>query len=587
MTIQEKVKSLIKEKIKEKYNLELGDFDLSIPPKDEMGDYTFWAFVVSKELKGNPQEMAIELVSKLQEIKEFEKVEVAGPFLNLFLSKDLFSDYFAEIYASKNNYWKSDEWKWKTIIIDYIWANVWKPLHIGHMCTPNQGQVMINTYKKLWYTVISDSHIWDWWIIFGKLITAYKIWWDEEKLKENAVNHLFELYVKITNEIEKELKEEKTDLEQQTREAFKLLSEWDKESIALWQKFTAYSIKSAQKDLDRLHIKADFNIGESFYEWLNLPKIENYPNLEYNMSDIVKELLEKKVASPNEDNSVWVEFPNSKISSCMLQKRDGTKWYLASDLACVKYRIKNWNPEKIIYFVDWRQSLHLKQVFETAKLAWWTENTETIHANNWFISLKDWAMSTRKWRIIRLDSLLDEAVSRAKNIILEKRQEISETELDDLANIIWIWAIKYWYLSKNRTTDVVFDWDEFMSFEWNSGPYIQYAYVRARNILAKSEIDYSVKTTYNFIQKEETSLLKTIFAYSSILDETVKWNFPHILAWYAYDLTKKFNSFYNNISVLNEENESIKIARLQLTEMFSIVLKDVFGLLAIEMPEKM
>ncbi|MDD4152051.1 MAG: arginine--tRNA ligase, partial [Candidatus Gracilibacteria bacterium] len=207
--------------------------------------------------------------------------------------------------------------------------------------------------------------------------------------------------------------------------------------------------------------------------------------------------------------------------------------------------------------------------------------------NNGFISLKDGAMSTRKGRIIRLDALLDEAVSRAKNIILEKRSDFNENELEKLANIIGIGAIKYGYLSKNRTTDVVFDWDEFMTFEGNSGPYIQYAYVRARNILAKSEIDYSVKTTYNFLEKEETSLLKTIFAYSSILDETVKGNFPHILAGYAYDLTKKFNSFYNNITVINEENIDIKIARLQLVEMFSIVLKDVFGLLAIEMPEKM
>lgn len=666
MTIQEKVKSHVKEKIKEIYNIELSDFDLTIPPKDELWDYAFGAFIVSKELKRNPQEMATELATKLSEIPEFEKVEQAGPFLNLFLSKKLFADYFAEIYALRDDYWKSEEWKNKTIVVDYIWANVGKPLHIGHMCTPNQGQAMINTYRKLGYTVIWDNHWGDWGIIFGKLITAYKMEWkNEQKLQENAVNYLFELYVKITKRAEDELSirnywntyynkiqnldtkiieidnlffennivdskdilykiflnqniywaytilnnflietqreefpeefeeiiidwEVINDIEEQTRIAFKKLSEWDSESIELWQKFTAYSISSAQVELDRLHIKADFNIGESFYEWLNLPKLENYPDLKHNMSDIVAELIKLKVASQNEDNSVWVIFDEkTKIPSCMLQKRDGTKWYLASDLAAIKYRVENWNPEKIIYFVDVRQQLHLKQVFETAKMAGWTEKTETIHAHNGFISLKDWAMSTRKWRIIRLDALLDEAVSRAKNIILEKRQDISEAELESLANIIWIWAIKYWYLSKNRTTDVVFDWDEFMTFEGNSGPYIQYAYVRARNILAKADFDYSKETNYNFELKEETSLLKSLFAYSSVIAETVKGNFPHILAGYAFELTKKFNSFYNNVQVLNEENEDIKIARLQLVEMFSIVLKDVFWLLAIEMPEKM
>lgn len=604
MTAEEQVKSIIKNKIKEKYELDLGDFDLSIPPKDEMWDYAFWAFNVSKLLKKNPMETAGELKSVFEECREFTKVDIAGPYVNIFISKDIMSAYFAEIYANKETFWETGEGKWKTIVVDYIWANVGKPLHIGHMCTPNQGQAMINTYRKLWYKVIWDNHWGDWGIIFGKLITAYKTWWDEEKLKENAVNHLFELYVKITAEIEEEAKQEKTDLENSTREAFKLLSKGDKESVELWQKFTAYSISSAQIELDKLHIKADFNIGESFYEGLNLPKLENYPDLKYNMSDIVAELIKAKVATQNDDNSVWVIFDEkTKIPSCMLQKRDGTKWYLASDLAAIKYRIENWNPEKIIYFVDVRQQLHLKQVFETAKLAGWWEKTEMIHAYNWFISLKDWAMSTRKWRIVRLDALLDEAVSRAKNIILEKRQEISDTELNSLANIIWIWAIKYGYLSKNRTTDVVFDWDEFMTFEGNSGPYIQYAYVRARNILNKSEMGahkgHPYKDVgampcacpnvewYNFNLQEETSLLKSIFAYPSILEETVKWNFPHILAWYAYDLTKKFNSFYNNISVINEENEEIKTARLQLVEMFSIVLKDAFKILAIEMPEKM
>lgn len=589
MTIQEQVKSFIKEKIKEKYDLELLDFELSIPPKDELWDYAFWAFNVSKLLKKNPMETAIELKSIFEEIKEFTKIDVSGPYLNIFISKNILANYFAEIYADKEHFWETGVWNWKNIVIDYIWANVGKPLHIGHMCTPNQGQAMINTYRKLWYNVIWDNHWGDWGIIFGKLITAYKNWWDEQKLKENAVNHLFELYVKITSEIEEEAKLDKTDIEQQTRLAFKLLSSWDKESVELWQLFTSYSISSAQKDLDRLHIKSDINIWESFYEWLNLPKLEEVPDLKYNMSDIVSELINAKVASQNDDNSVWVIFEqNSKIPSCMLQKRDWTKWYLASDLAAIKYRIENWNPEKIIYFVDVRQQLHLKQVFETAKMAGWTTNTEMLHAYNWFISLKDWAMSTRKWRIIRLDALLDEAVSRAKNIILEKRQDISEEELEKLANIIWIWAIKYGYLSKNRTTDVIFDWDEFMTFEWNSGPYIQYAYVRARNILNKvGAMPCACPENYNFELQEETSLLKTIFAYPSILGETVKWNFPHILAWYAYDLTKKFNSFYNNVSVISEENEDIKIARLQLTQMFSIILKDVFEILAIEMPEKM
>jgi arginyl-tRNA synthetase len=316
--------------------------------------------------------------------------------------------------------------------------------------------------------------------------------------------------------------------------------------------------------------------------------------LKYNMKSIVKELVEKKIAIKNEDNSVWIIFDDKlKIPSCILQKRDWTHWYLASDLAAIKYRMDNWNPVKIVYFVDTRQSMHLKQVFTISKKVWWVkENTELFHANNWFISLKDGAMSTRRWRIIKLDALLDEAEERAKNIILEKRDDIVWVELYKIAKIIWIWAIKYGYLKKSRETDVIFDWDEFMSFEWNSGPFIQYAYVRAIRVLEKSSYSISLKwrkeaTKWIFEYSDEIELIKAISNYFEALENTTKTNSPHILCKYSYELTKTFNTFYNNIHILSEEDENKKINRLKLVELFSEVLKDSFKMLGIEMPNKM
>jgi arginyl-tRNA synthetase len=353
-----------------------------------------------------------------------------------------------------------------------------------------------------------------------------------------------------------------------------------------------------QVQLNRLHIKPDYNIWESFYEWLWLPKMEDFPDLKDNMKSIVKELIKKWIATKNDDNSVWVVFDEElKIPSCILQKRDWTHGYLASDLAAIKYRIQNWNPEKIVYFVDSRQQLHLRQAFLIANLAGWIKNTELFHAFNWFISLKDWAMSTRKWRIIKLDKLLDEAELRAKKIILEKRDDINWNELKELSKIIWIWAIKYGYLKKNRETDVVFDWDEFMSFEWNSGPYIQYAYVRSRRILEKSKINFSLfqgeypkeeglEKVY-FEYSEEIELIKILSNYKSVLENTTKNNSPHILCKYSFELTKTFNSFYNNVHILNEEDENKKIIRLKLIELFWEVLKDSFKMLGIDMPDKM
>lgn len=578
------LKNEILKLINTKYSISLDDLNLTIPPKKELWDFAFNCGILSRELKKSPAMIADDLLWELKNISLIKNVTNENWFINITLNTDIFTRNFKniyELYLNDKDYFNI--WVWSKLVVDYIWANVWKPLHIGHMCTPNQGQAMINTYKKLGFDVISDSHIGDWWIIFGKLILAYKLWWDEEKLKENAVDYLLDLYVKITKETELN-----PDLEQKTRDEFKLLSEWNQKSIELWRKFTAYSIEAMNKNLARLNVKPDYNIGESFYEWLWLPKIEDNPDLGFDMHSIVNELLEKWIATKNDDNSVWVVFPDDKLPSCILQKRDWTHGYLASDLACIKYRTTNWNPAKIVYFVDVRQQLHFKQAFEIAKNAWWLNDTELFHAFNWFISWKEWAFSTRKWNIIKLSDLLDEAETRAKKIILEKRDDLDEQELSEISKIVWIWAIKYWYLKKNRETDVIFDWDEFMTFEWNSSPYIQYAYVRSIRILENSNIsDFSKDISSSFETNEEIDLIKTLSTYKEVLENTINKNMPHILCKYAYDLTKSFNSFYNNVHILNEENIEKKYARLKLLNLFSITLKEVFSLLWINMPNKM
>lgn len=581
--MENKLISEILKIINKKYSIDLGDLKLSKPPKKEMWDLAFNCWILSRELKKAPNLIAWDLLNDLSVIEMISDINCDGGFINIKISENIYNDIFKSLYLSRESLVSNKEFNNKNIVIDYIWANVWKPMHIGHMCTPNWWQVLVNLYRKFGYKVIADSHIWDWWIIFWKLIAAYKMWWDESKLKENAVDYLLELYIKSTSEAEKN-----PDLEENFRTEFRLLSEGNSESIELWREFTKYSIDAMQIMLDRLNVKADYNIWESFYEWLSLPKMEDFPDLKDNMYSIVRELIEKWIATRNDDNSVWVVFDDSlKIPSCILQKKDWTHWYLASDLAAIKYRIQNWNPDKIVYFVDSRQQLHLKQAFTIAKLAWWINDTELFHAFNWFISLKDWAMSTRKWRIIKLDDLLNESETRAEKIILEKRDDLNSDELKSLSKIIWIWAIKYWYLKKSRETDIVFDWDEFMTFEGNSWPYIQYAYVRSKRILEKSDISIDVNSDIVLEEVDEIELVKAFSEYIDILEKTAKFNMPHYLCWYAYDLTKKFNTFYNNLSVLNEENEDKKITRIKIVEMFSLIIKDSFSILWIDMPEKM
>ncbi|MCP4524152.1 MAG: arginine--tRNA ligase, partial [Candidatus Gracilibacteria bacterium] len=352
-------------------------------------------------------------------------------------------------------------------------------------------------------------------------------------------------------------------------------------------------ITAMNKLLERLHVQPDFNIGESFYEGIGLKKMGDNPDLTLDMHQLVQGLIEKDIATKNNDQSVGVVFSDeSKLPSCILQKRDGTHGYLASDLACIYYRMQYWAPSKIIYFVDLRQKLHFEQAFEIAKQANWLkrgkeDKTELIHAYNGFISGKDGAFSSRKGNIIKLGDLLDESEVRAKNIILEKRDDISGAELDDLSKIIGIGAIKYGYLKKSRDTDVIFDWDEFMTFEGNSGPYIQYAYVRAKRILEKYGNDLPSHVSGSFDTDFEVELVKKLTTYQSILEKTKETNMPHHLCKYTYELTKIFNSFYNSVHILNETDEEKKVLRLQLVDVFSKSLKEVFFILGIEMPEKM
>ncbi len=633
---------------------------IEVPPKKEMWDFAFPTFFLAKELRKNPNIIAQELIEKIEKENNwlFEKIDQAWPYINFFLSKNIYNETFKSIYKKevkeKHN---------QKIIIDYIGANVWKPLHIWHMCTPNLWQAIINTYKKLWYDVRWDSHIWDWWIIFWKLIVAYQHFWNEQKLKEDAVEHLFQLYVKITSIIETSQKiqtlwehiyyilwddDEKVEeifikanwqfkvldnvkyewknhvipwnnsiediynallyiknnniiqdtfyLDQidninkdfvynitdtNIHSAFYDLSSWDEKYISYWKLFTKESIEAMQKQLDKINVKPDYNIWESFYEWLNLPKLENYPDLKHSMKDIVQELIEKNIATKNEDGSVWVEFEN--LPSCILAKRNGTHGYLASDLAWIKYRVEEFKADKIIYFVDVRQKLHLQQAFTIAKKAWWVDNTELVHASNGFVKLEDGAMSTRKWKIIKLDKLLDTAIEYAQNILKEKWKEDKK-----LAEIIWIWAIKYEYLRKNRELDITFKWDEFMTFEWNSAPYIMYTYTRWKSILEKSLFDIKQKINiFNFTEKEEFELIKKLWDYKNILHKTIYENYPHILANYIYELTKIFNSFYANIDVLWENNEQRKTSKLALIEQTVETIKDWFNILGINVPEKM
>ena len=576
------IQTLISTTIKSLYGVDFTP-DVSPAPKPELGEYCVNIFPIVKSVGKAPNIISQEVADALGKNTEtFVSTNATGGYVNFSLTNSVWLNMFEDIRKiqphAKNG---------KKAVMEIFSLNVGKPLHIGHLCPTSTGQAIVNVHRYLGWDVIVDNHMWDWWSLFGKLIVGYEKYGNAVKLEQDGVEHLMELYVKITADIEKD-----PQVDQECKNAFVKLSKWDKELMELWGNFTKTSLKKANQVIEKLHIHNDVAIGEAFYEWLPLPKIGDYPELRYNMDAIVLELIEKKIATKNEDGSVWIIFTEeTKLPSTILEKRDGTHGYLASDLACVKYRVTNgWNPNKISIWTDIRQALHFKQVFTTARMAWWvSDDIELVHVGNGFISLPDGAMSSRKWNIIRLDDLIKEGFSRTKSILTEKGRTLWDADIQEIT----VGAIKYSYLMQDRERNVVFDWDKALSFEWNSGPYIQYAYVRAKkiveswNINRESKIDFP--TTYDLpLTNYDKSLIQTLARMCDAIDNTAKTYKPHHLALYCYDLAVSFNSFYvHTPKILEETEQDLKDFRLALVHTVATQLELWFDLLGIKMPSEM
>lgn len=568
-----------------------GKVKLSPPPKWQNGDYCFNVWDIARQFSLKWSEIAHTLSDSIGSHSDVVRyIEVMGIYVNLCLTDKAFLGLLAESRKTKPaESTGAQEW---SVIVDYIGINIGKPLHIGHICTPSIGQVFCNIYRYKWRKVIGDVHTGDWGGIFGRLIAWWKRWGDEMEFQKNPVRHLLSLYQMVSSQIEPgEWVEPDGDLNNLCREEFRKLSSGDEESIRLWGRFTSESLTKMEETLWLLNVRPDVAIGESFYEWLPLPKLGEYPDLIFTMGNVVEELIFAGIAQRSQDGSVGVSFPEgSKLPSNILQKKDGTHGYFASDLACIKYRLMNgWNPSKIIYCTDMRQALHFKQVFAVARMAWWVSGEiELVHAPNGFISLPEWAMSTRKWNVVWLDDLFDEAFTRTRAILEEKSRTLSDEDTRSIA-IGWL---KYSYLMRDREGNVIFNWDNALNLEGRSGPYIQYAYVRSKKLNAQLAIDPNeakeIPMSEVGLTEQDKTLIKVLIRMDEAIDEVIKTHKPHHLALYCYDLATTFNSFYAlSPTIVGETNPDIKFIRSVLSKMTEEKLRLWFELLGINMPSEM
>ena len=542
---------------------------IEIPPKSDMGDYAFPCFKLAKVLKKSPVMIATEIREKISPDEYIEKIEDKAGYLNFYINNEqLVKEVLSEINTEKENFGKSNEGNGKNIVIDYSSPNIAKPFHIGHLRTTLIGSALYKIYKYLGYNTIGVNHLGDYGTQFGKMIEAYKMWGTEYDLTEDPINKMVDMYVRINN-----LCKEDEQVLENCRENFRLLENGDKYCTDLWNQFKDLSLKEFDKIYDVLDVKFDSLNGEAFYA---------------DKTDEVIKILEEKGKLTDSEGAKIVDLTDAGIETpCIIQKANGSTIYATRDLAAILYRARTYDFDKCLYVVAYEQNLHFKQIFEVAKYLVDEKYAKGLkHISYGMVQLPTGKMSTRLGNVVKIEELINETIEKAKEIITAKNPELENK--DEVAKKVGIAAIIFNTLSTTNTKDQIFDWNTALNFQGETGPYIQYTYVRTKSVLEKvgrvpelSEVDFSQLTDESSIK-----VLKSLYAFQETLEMTAEKNEPAILARYLIEVSQNYSNFYNDNKVLVDD-EKVKNARTYLTYAVGVVLKTGASLLGIKMPDKM
>ena len=543
---------------------------IEVPKESNNGDYAFPCFRLAKELKKAPQMIATDIKEKI-EVNENEiiKIEVAGGYLNFFINKKLLVDEVLQEISKTEEYGKSEIGKGKNVVIDYSSPNIAKPFHIGHLRSTVIGGALYNIYKYLGYNTTGVNHLGDYGTQFGKLIEGYKLWGEEYDIEKNPIDELTKIYIRINEAC----KEDEQVLEN-CRNNFKKLENGDPYCVEIWEKFRELSLKEFQKVYDLLGSKFDSWNGEAFYS-------DKMPE--------VIEILEKTGKLVESQGAKIIDLEDKGINTpCIIQKSNGSTTYATRDLAAILYRARTYDFDKALYVVSYEQTLHFKQVFEVAKLLGIDEKyTNGLqHVLFGMVSLPTGKMSTREGNIVKLEELLKEAIARAKEIIEEKNPDLENK--DEVAKKVGVGAVIFNDLSNSRIKDEIFDWNQILNFQGETGPYIQYTYVRTKSVLEKAGYIPKIEeiTFEKLLDESSKNTIKLLYNFENTLIQVTQKEEPSILSRYLIELAKAFSNFYNENKILTEDRD-VQNARIYLTYAVGNVLKTGAKLLGIEMPNKM
>ena len=565
-------KNIVANAISKVVNINETEIEMSIekPKGSENGDYAFPCFRLAKELHKAPQMIANDIKENIKvDENQITKIEVVGGYLNFFINKEILVEEVLNEMSEDKEYGKSTIGNGKNIVIDYSAPNIAKPFHIGHLRSTVIGAALYKIYKYLGYNVTGINHLGDYGTQFGKLIEGYKLWGNEYNIEENPIDELTKIYIRINQAC----KEDEKVLEN-CRNNFKKLEDGDKYCVEIWQKFRELSLKEFQKVYDILGSKFDSWNGEAFYS-------DKMPE--------VIDILNKTGKLVESEGAKIIDLEDKGINTpCIIEKSNGSSTYATRDLAAIMYRARTYDFDKALYITSYEQVLHFKQVFEVAKLLGLDEKyTNGLeHVAFGMVLLPTGKMSTREGTSIKLSELLNEAISRAKAIIEQKNPELENK--DEVAKKVGVGAVIFNDLANNRVKDEIFDWDTILNFQGETGPYIQYTYVRTKSVIEKAGGVPDISEVNSELLQDEYSikLLKLIYDFEDVLVQVTAKNEPSILSRYLIDVAKAYSNFYNENKIINDD-KNLQNARVYLTYSAGIILKTGAGLLGIEMPDKM
>ena len=543
---------------------------IEIPPNSDLGDYSFPCFRLAKDLRKAPPTIAEDIKANMEiDNRIIERMEIVGGYLNIYINKaTLAENVLKEVYDKKEKYGSSNIGEGRNVVIDYSAPNIAKPFHIGHLRSTVIGGALYKIYNFVGYNSVGINYLGDWGLQFGKVMAGYDMWKDEYDFEKSEIQALLKIYVRFNQE-----EKDNPELTEKAREYFKRLEDGNEKEVEMWKWIRTTSLENYQKTYDLLNSKFDSYNGEAYYN--------------DKMEPVVKELEEKGLLKESEGAKI-VDLEEYDMPPCIIITSAGTTIYATRDLASLKERMKKYDFAKAVYVVGNEQRLHFKQVFKVLELMGYEDYAKNcIHVPFGLVVDKDGEkIGSRKGNSVALEDILKEAIQKVEKIIEEKNPELEDKA--EVARKVGVGAIIFNDLANSRIKDEIFDWDMLLNFQGETGPYIQYIYVRTNSVLEKAGYMPEInKVDFSKLQeKQAVETIKLLYRFNEFVESAAQKNEPSIVSRYLIDVAQSFSGFYNEHKIITED-KAVQDARLALTYAVGNVLKTGVTLLGMEMPNKM